>query len=133
MCIRDSSLVEPYQNVINTTVRLVSGLWSHDHDIPAGIELHWLPAEARIQCVSASTSCSRRENTSIHHWSFSTCCRHVVTPLSSAVGNYRQSVLFIPRTRLLLGEQAFRVAASKAWNHLPHDVSSIDGTNTLKN
>jgi len=42
--------------------------------------------------VSTGTPCSRQDSTSIHHWSSSTCCRHVVTAFSSAVGNYRQYV-----------------------------------------
>ena len=40
--------------------------------------------------------------------------------------------LYVPRTRLLFGERAFRVAAHKMWNQLPHDVRSIDNTNTLR-
>ena len=38
--------------------------------------------------------------------------------------------LYVPRTRLLFGERAFRVAAPKMWNQLPHDVRSIDNNNT---
>ena len=45
---RDSSLT-PYQRVINAAIRLVNGLWLHDHVISAAIDLHWLPAEARTQ------------------------------------------------------------------------------------
>jgi len=43
------SSTAPYQRVINAAVRLVNGLRSHDHVIQAAIDLHWLPAEARIQ------------------------------------------------------------------------------------
>ena len=43
------SSTAPYQHVINAAVRLVNGLWSHDHVTQAAIDLHWLPAEARIQ------------------------------------------------------------------------------------
>ena len=46
--LRHSSLA-PYQRVINAAVRLVNGLWLHDHVTSAAIDLHWLPAEARIQ------------------------------------------------------------------------------------
>jgi len=38
----------------------------------------------------------------------------------------------MPRTRLLFGERAFQVTAPKMWNQLPHDVRSIDNTNTFK-
>jgi len=42
-----------------------------------------------------------------------TCFHHVVTPFSSAVGNYIQSSVFMPRKRLLLCEQSLSDSRSE--------------------
>jgi len=41
--------IAPLQRVINAAVRLVYGLRPRDHVSAAGIKLHWLPIEYRIQ------------------------------------------------------------------------------------
>ena len=43
------SSVAWYECIINAAVRLVNGLQSHNHVTQSTIELHWLPAEARLQ------------------------------------------------------------------------------------
>ena len=83
-----------------------------------------------VQPVSAGTPYSRSESTSMLSISFnlSPSCRHVM----QLCGRQSTNNLFVPRTRLLLGERAFRIAAPKAWNQLPHNVRCVHNTNTFK-
>ena len=126
------SSIAPYQRVINAAVTLVNGLRSHDHVTQAAIDLHWLPAKARIQyklCLLVHHALAGRAPAYIMDLLQPVAAissRHPVLR-SAATGS-----LYVPRTRLLFGERAFRVTASKMWNQLPYDVRSIDNTNTFK-
>jgi len=40
--------------------------------------------------------------------------------------------LLVLRSRLRLGERAFRIAAPRAWNSLPSDVKKADTVKTFK-
>ena len=40
--------------------------------------------------------------------------------------------MFIPRTRLMLGERAFSVAAPRQWNRLPSEMRCISNTERFK-
>ena len=124
--------VAPYQRVINAAVRLVYGLRYRDHVTPAAIELHWLPAEARIQyklCLLVHHALAGRAPAYITDLLLPVAA---MTSRRTVLRSATTDSLFIPRTRLRFGERAFRVAAPKAWNQLPNDVRSIHSTNTFK-
>jgi len=126
------SSIAPYQRVINAAVRLVNSLRSHDHVTQAAIDLHWLPAEARIQYKLCLL---------VHHALAGTAPAYIMDLLQpvAAISSHHPVLrsattdsLYVPHTRLLFGERAFRVAAPKMWNQLPHNARSIDNTNTFK-
>ena len=126
------SSIAPYQRVINAAVTLVNGLRSHDHVTQAAIDLHWLPAEARIQyklCLLVHHALAGRAPAYIMDL-LHTRRRHFISPSSSEVGNHRQPIRASYQTAVRWA--SFWVAALKVWNQVPHDVRSIDNTNTFK-
>jgi len=56
-----------------------------------------------------------------------------VSNLSARLRSAARSDLFVPRTRLQLGNRAFCVAVPVAWNSLPLDIRSAPTLSTFKN
>jgi len=112
------------QAVINAAARLILSGRRHDHITPLLLQLHWLRVPERIEfklCVLVYRSLHGMASdylaSSFQRVSDVTTRRH----LRSA----RTLQLIVPPTRCLtLGDRAFPVAAARAWNALPHSVSS---------
>ena len=126
-----SQSLAPYQRVINAAVRLVDALRLRDHVTSAAIDLDWLPAaEARIQYkLYTMLSLGEHQHMLRIFFNLSPPCLHVIR----FYGQQLLSLFIVPRTRLLFGQRAFRVAAPRRGNRLPHDVRCAGNTNTLKN
>jgi len=109
------STIAPLQRVLNAAARLVLGLRPRDHVTAALIDLHWLPVAARIEyklCTLVYQSVTGNAPTYINDMLQPVSDLDRPTQLRSA----SKGDLAVPRTRLKLGERAFRVAAPRLWN-----------------
>ena len=112
------------QAVINAEARLILSGRRRDHITPLLMQLHWLRVPEKIEyklcvlvyrCLHGMApeylACSLQRVSDVTTW------RHLRSAATSQ--------LVIPVTRCLtLGDRAFPVAAARAWNALPHSVSS---------
>jgi len=117
-------LLQRLQSVFNAAARLVFSARKSAHITPLLRELHWLKVPERIQfrlCVLA------------YHCLNGTAPSYLAETLhlTADVGSRRRlrsasrSTLVVPSTRrTTLGDQAFPVAAARAWNALPPSVRS---------
>jgi len=106
------STIAPLQRVLNAAARLVLGLRPRDHVTAALIDLHWLPVAARIEyklCTLVYQSVTGNAPTYINDMLQPVSDLYRLTQLRSA----SKGDLAVPRTRLKLGERAFRVAAPR--------------------
>jgi len=112
------------QAAINAAARLILSGHRHDHITPLLLQLHWLRVPERIEfklCVLVYRCLHGMAPdylaSSFQRVSDVTTQRHL-----RSAGTLQ---LIIPPTRCLtLGDTAFPVAAARAWNALPHSVSS---------
>ena len=96
------------------------------------IELHWLPAETRIQyklCLLVHHALAGRAPAYITDLLLPVAA---VTSRQTVLRSATTNTLFTPRTRLRFRERAFRVAPPKAWNQLLNNVRSLRDTNSFK-
>jgi len=115
MCLFFTNLyyLNTYQRFINVAVRLVKGLRPYDHVTQAAIDLHWLLAEACVQyklCLLVHHALAGRAPayiTDLLQPIATTSPRHPVLRFATT------SSLYVPRTKQLFGERAFRVATPK--------------------
>ena len=115
------SIIAPLQRVLNAAARLVCGLRPRDHVTDAVRNLHWLPVEARIEfklCVLVHQCLAGNAPSYLVD---------LVRPVADLQRNMTlRSVstneLVVPRTRLKVGERAFKVAAATSWNRLPTEL-----------
>ena len=92
-----------------------------EHVISALIDLHWLPVAARIEfkiCVLAYQLLDSTAPAYISDMLQPVSTLQLQINLRSATN----SELFVPRTRLRVGERAFSSAALRLWNALPTDI-----------
>ena len=125
------SFTAPLQRVLNAAVRLVHDLGPREHVTPAMYELHWLPIAKRIKfklCLLVFHAVNGRAPSYL---------TELVSPVANIPG--RTSLrsagrhdLVVPRSRLVLSERAFSVAAPRAWNSLPVDIRLITDTKRFK-
>ena len=112
----------------NANVRTVRCV---DHVTAALIDLHRLPVAARIEyklCTLVYQSVTGNAPTYITDMLQPVPDLDRLTQLRSASkGN-----LVVPRSRLKLGERAFRVAAPRLWNELPPDIRKSSTLATFK-
>jgi len=125
------STIAPLQRVLNAAVGVVCGLRPPVHVTDALIGLHWLPVAASIEfelclLVYQALNGLAPSYTTDMLQPFSTLDRQVT--LRSVDNND----LFVFRSRLRLGERAFRIAVPRAWNSLPSDVKKADTVKTFK-
>ena len=126
-----ASMLAPLQRVINAAARMVVDLGPRDHVTLALYELHWLPIAEKIEfklCLLVHHS--------IHGRALS-YLTELVTPVANVPG--RASLrsagrrdLVVPRSRLVLSEWTFSVAAPRVWNSLPIDIRLITNTTLFK-
>ena len=115
------STLAPLQRVLNAAARLVCYLRPREHVTSALIDLHWLPIAARIEfkiCVLAYKSLNSTAPAYISDMLM------MLQPVSSLqrqtnLRSATNSELFVPRTRLRVGERAFSSSAPRLWNTLP--------------
>jgi len=98
---------------------------------PALRELHWLPVAERIQyklCLLAHKSLLG--HTPEYISDLLTSVANIAgrsTLRASSCGN-----LVVPRTRRRIGDRAFSVAASRAWNRLPTELKLLRSTDLFR-
>jgi len=109
--------------------RGTAACWSGDSDCSSPCQVSHIMISISINCAYWCTS--RSLETPWH--TLMTCCSPVSdldrpTQLRSA----SKGDLVVPRTRLKLGERAFRVAAPWLWNELPPDIRKLSTLATFK-
>ena len=115
-------LLDRLQSVLNAAARLIFSARKSEHITPLLSELHWLRVPERIQfrlCVLAYRCLHDTAPSYLAEMLHRTtdvagrcCLRSAATP-----------TLLVPSTRRSsLGDCAFTVAASRAWNSLPANV-----------
>jgi len=127
------STIAPLQRALNAAARLVLGLRPRDHVTAALIDLHWLPVAARVEyklCTLVYQSDTGIGNAP-------TYITDMLQPVSdldrlTQLRSAWKGDLVVPRTRLKLGERAFRVAAPWLWNELPPDIRKSSTLATFK-
>jgi len=125
------STLAPLQRVLNAAARLVCNIRPREHVTSALIYLHWLPVAACIEfkiCVLAYQSL---DSTAPAYNS------DMLQPVSSLqrqtnLRSATNSELFVPRTRLRVGERAFSSAAIRPWHALPTDIKRASTLLTFK-
>jgi len=119
------ALLQRLQSVLNPAARLVFSVRRSEHTTPLLRELHWLKVPERIQF---------RLYVLTHRCLHSTAPPYPAEMLhrTADVASRRRlrsaatSTLVLPLTRRsTLGNRAFPVAASRAWNSLPASVRDI--------
>ena len=120
------------QSVLNAAARLILSGRKYDHVTPLLRQLHWLKMPERVTYRLAVLAFR---------------CLHGLAPsyladelhrASDIEGRRRlrsssSSALVIPATkRSTLGDRAFPVAAARAWNSLPPDVTAVDSLAVFK-
>jgi len=112
-----ASTLAPFQRVLHAAERTILDLKPRDRVTPALQELHWLPVAKRIQynlCLLVHKSLLGQTPEYISDLLISvTNIPRRFTLRSSSCGN-----LVVPRTRRLIGDKVFSVAAPRACNKL---------------
>jgi len=116
---------------INCSARVIFGGYSRQHVTPLlRNHLHWLRARERNSFKLCILVCK-----AIHGLApcyLNEMCTPVSTvPYLSALRSAAHGDLFVPRTRLQLGNRAFWVAGPVAWNSLPLDIRSAPTLSTF--
>jgi len=115
-------LLSRLQSVLNAAARLIFSARKSEHITPLLLELHWLQVPERIQfrlCVLAYRCLHGTAPPYLAdslHRSTDTAGRR---RLRSSVAN---TLAVAPTNRSTLGDRAFPVAASRAWNGLPASI-----------
>ena len=127
-----AATLQPLQRVMNAAARLVLNLRPRDHITAALRELHWLPVQQRILFKTCL----------LVHLSLTGRAPSYLSDLLTTVSNLpnRRAVLrsadrgdlYVPATRLKLGERAFSVAGPLAWNRLPLELRTNVNTTNFK-
>jgi len=116
---------------LNAAARLVCDLRPREHVTSALIDLYWLPVAARIEfkiCVLAYQSLNSTAPAYISDMLQPVSSLQRRTNLRSATN----SELFVPRTRLRVGERAFSSAVPRLWNALLTDIKRAATLLTFK-
>jgi len=113
--------------VLNAAARLVVGAGKYDHITPATHDvLHWLPVPQQILFKMALTAFDSIRGTVRGPAYFKDVCIPVsdvqVAPVSVQLG---VMIMFVQRTRTLLGRRSFRVVSPLIWNS-PRVVESSE-------
>ena len=120
------------QSVMNSGAKLIFRAKKRDHVTPLLKELHWLKAPERIcykLAVLAFLCFKGMAPTYLSEELRFASSDRSRSRLRSASSN----TMLIPRTRLsTIGDRAFPVAASRVWNSLPSDVTSLDSVQSFK-
>jgi hypothetical protein len=112
-------LLERLQSVTNAAARLVFSARKHDHITPLLRDFHWLRIPEQIhlrlcvlvyRCLHETPPSYLAE--SIHRTTDNDARRRLRSSKTS-------TLLIPPSRRSTLGNRAFSVAASRAWNNLP--------------
>lgn len=119
------------QSVLNAAARLVFSARRHEHISPLLRELHWLRVPERIRfrlCVLAYRCLNGMAPAYLAE------SLHLVSDvarrrLRSSDGN---NLVVPPTRRTTLGDRAFPVAASRAWNSLPASVRAATSLSSFR-
>ena len=130
----------PLQRVLNAAARLVCDLRPREHVTSALIDLHWLPVAARIEfkiCMLVYKSLNSIAPAYISDMLQPVSSLQRQTNLRSVTNSEYTStrhkqLLFVPCTRLRVGERAFSSAAPRLWNALPTDIKRAATLLTFK-
>jgi hypothetical protein len=107
--------------------RLIFNLRPRDHQTDAFLQLHWLPVQYRIifkLCLLTHTAIVGRAPLNMSQAIIPVTYIQYGASLRSTTAGDLQA----PRTRLKLGERAWRVAGPTEWNKLPADIKQIRDT-----
>jgi len=113
------STIAPLQRVQNAAACLVLGLRPRDHVTAALIDLHWLPAAARIEYKLCT----------LVYQSVTGNAPEYITDMLQPVSDLDRSTQLRSASK---GERAFRVAAPRLWNELPPDIRKSSTLATFK-
>ena len=119
------------QRVLNASARLVCNAPRFCHISPLLRGLHWLPVKARIQFKILLITFK-----AIHGLAPKYLCE--LLTFKSSLYDLRSSgsilVLSMPavRSKTMLGDRAFMVAAPTLWNCLPKELRAITNVNSFK-
>jgi hypothetical protein len=125
-----AAALQPLQRVMNAAARIVLNLRPRDHITTALRELHWLPVQQRNlfkTCLLVHLSLTGRAPSYLSD---------LLTTVSNlpnrraALRSADRGDLYVPTTRLKLGERAFFVAGPLAWNRLPLELRANVNTTT---
>ena len=119
------------QFIINTTARLITGVWKYNHITPVLEELHWLKNDGRIEYKIALQmyKCLSNEGPA-----------YLTRDLVPVASFPRKQVLrsakskdVVPNKHKLksLGLRRFSVSGPKLWNNLPNSLESSSSTNSF--
>ena len=121
------SLTDRLQSVLNAAARLVFSARRSEHVTPLLLDLHWLKVPERIKfrlCVLTHRCLyiALRRHTLPRHYNGPPCLHNAATP-----------TLVVPSTRRsTLGDRAFPVAATRAWNSLPSSLRAVQSLTTFR-
>ena len=127
-----ASTLAPLQKVINAAARLVLNLKPHDHITAALRALHWLPIKQRIDyklCLLVHLALIGHAPVYLSELLLPVAN----IPARSSLRSADNQLLDVPRTRLAIGDRAFAVVATRAWNRLPSELRLTTNTVHLKN
>ena len=96
-------------------------------------KLHWLRARERITFKLCLLVYKARNGMAPFYMQDILCVPVSTVSTSSALRSAARGDLVIPRTRRRLGNRAFSVAGSAAWNSLPPDIRTASTLCTFKN
>jgi len=109
--------------ILNASARLIYRLGFRDHITDAFISLHWLRVRERIEFKLATLTYKLLHNQAASY--LGPLVRVADVPGCRSLRSANTDCLVVPHVRLSsVGNRALRVAASRVWNSLPHEVTS---------
>ena len=126
-----SKNINRLQHAQNAAARVVlnRNRFLFPHARPMLRELHWLPIKERIEHKLATLVFKTR---SYHEPSYLDALLVDYIPTRSLRSSDRKGLLVVPRSKLVIGSRAFRVAAPSLWNGLPESVRMSSSVASFK-
>jgi hypothetical protein len=114
--------IAKFQRVLNCAARLIFQLPKYAHVTPLLKQLHWLPAQARVEYKILIITYKALHNMAPRYLTDLLVQRTSTYSLRST----NSGVLEIPSTRrTTMGDRAFSVCAPRLWNCLPAQIKNI--------
>ena len=124
-----ASNIMKLQRVQNAMARIVTRQHGHRGTTQSFANLHWLPIMSRID-FKVATIVFKILTTSQPSY-----LADLISPLVSRRPGLRSNepgTLSVPRTKLVIGDRAFRSAAPSIWNRLPADIRTSRSSLTFR-